>query len=109
MWLKSKPVRSERLRRSARGYPCTARIPGVCTGDSETTVLAHPPLANGGMATKGSDVLGAVICHACHQCIDGQAHRSVPREVRYECWIRAHQETLDMWVSQGLIAIKGAA
>lgn len=29
------------LRKAARGRECQVRIPGVCNGNSETSVLAH--------------------------------------------------------------------
>ncbi len=32
------------LRKAARGRECQVRIPGVCNGNPETTVLAHIPL-----------------------------------------------------------------
>ncbi|EHP0911263.1 DUF1364 family protein, partial [Escherichia coli] len=33
------------LRKAARGRECQVRIPGVCNGNSETSVLAHIRLA----------------------------------------------------------------
>lgn len=103
------PVRSQALRESARKRQCTARIPGVCNRNPETSVLAHSPIANGGMATKGNDSDGAIVCSECHDCIDGRSHHGVPRAEMLDCWIRARQETQQMWHDLGLIEIKGAA
>lgn len=33
------------LRKAARGRECQVRIPGVCNGNPETTILAHIRLA----------------------------------------------------------------
>ena len=107
---KEQPIRSQKLRRSAKGHPCTLRIPGICNGDADTSILAHPPIANGGWSMKASDEAGAICCSACHDVIDGRAkvHDLKPHEL-YECWIRGHQETLTYWRQMGLISIKGAA
>ena len=60
------------LRRYAEGKPCMVRLPGICSGDPMTVVLAHfrglPGL--GGMGQKPPDVLGAWACHDCHNEID---------------------------------------
>lgn len=106
---KEQPIRSQKLRRSAQGHPCTMRIPDVCNGDPETSVLAHPCVANGGMAWKASDEMGAIACSACHDCVDGRDHTWVPRSLLLECWIRGHQETLTYWRQMGLLSVRGAA
>lgn len=55
------------LRREARGRPCMVRIPLVCDGGGETTVLAHFRLAGTcGTAVKPPDRLGAWCCGPCH-------------------------------------------
>lgn len=107
MLLKDKPVRSERLRRSAQGQPCTLRLPGICEGDSATTVLAHPPVANGGMSIKGSDLDGAFACARCHDVLDKRQSSRLSLGEIYECWIRGAQETRAIWVQQGLVSVRG--
>ena len=57
-----------KLRESAKGQPCMVRIPGVCNGNQETTVLAH--LNGGGMGLKDRDVFGSFACSACHDIVD---------------------------------------
>ena len=108
MLTKQKPVRSKKLRDSARGEQCTLRIPGVCCGDPETVVLAHPPVANGGMGTKGSDIDGAFACHQCHDVLDGRTTNTVPLWEVYECFIRGAAETRARMVERGLIKVEGA-
>lgn len=61
------------LRKEAKGKPCMVRIPGICTGGGEDTVLAHYRLAGYcGTGLKPSDMMGAWACHACHDAVDGR-------------------------------------
>lgn len=107
---KTLPVRSKKLRGSARDRDCTLRLPGVCNFDSSTVVLAHSPIANGGTSTKGSDDHGAFACSACHAVIDShQPRRGLSLDEIYECWIRGTQETRDIWRTEGLLTVEGAA
>lgn len=61
------------LRRYAAGRACVARIPGVCNGNPETTVLAH--LKRGWCGSiKPPDICGVDACSDCHDVIDGRRH-----------------------------------
>lgn len=63
-------------RKEARGKECMVRIPGVCNGNPETTVLAHYRMAGySGMGLKPDDDLGAWCCSACHDICDSRTHR----------------------------------
>lgn len=69
------------LRKLARGRECAVRIPGVCNGDPETTVLAHFRLAGiSGMGIKSPDLIAAFACSACHDAIDRRAHTDLDRD-----------------------------
>ena len=58
-------------RKSAKGQPCMVRIPGVCNGNPETTVLAHYRLAGYcGTGLKPDDDMAAWSCSACHDECD---------------------------------------
>lgn len=105
MLLKNKPIKSKKLRESARGARCTLRIPGVCGGDTETTVLAHPPVANGGMGAKGSDLEGAFACWRCHDVLDARVKSSISRQEIFECFIRGSAETRAIWIQTGLVKV----
>lgn len=62
------------LREAARGKPCFVRLPGVCNGKPETTVLAHLPIAGtSGMGLKAVDLCATWACSSCHDVIDGRA------------------------------------
>ena len=64
------------LRDLARDKPCMVRLPGICNGDSATTVLAHYRLSGtcgGGM--KPDDWQGAWACSACHDEADRRTRK----------------------------------
>lgn len=63
------------LRQLARGKPCQVRIPGVCCGRDDTTVLAHLNMSGiSGRGLKAPDFLGAWACFECHRCIDSNGN-----------------------------------
>ena len=71
-----------RLRKAANGQMCTLGIPGVCSRDRATVVLAHLPRGLGtGMARKCPDIIGAWACHACHDELDGRTRHLFPDDV----------------------------
>ena len=60
-----------KLRQLARGKPCQVRVPNLCDGGGDTTVLAHYRLSGvSGMGIKSPDVCGAWCCGPCHTWID---------------------------------------
>lgn len=62
------------LRSFARDQPCSVRLPGVCSFDPATTVLAHiKRTGHGKMGGKGADLFGVHACNKCHDVIDGRA------------------------------------
>lgn len=69
-----------RLRKLARGQACMVRIPGVCNGNDETTVLAH--LNGGGMGMKRHDLHGAWACSDCHSWLDAGYAKNHSRDER---------------------------
>ncbi len=67
-------MRQTKLTKAARGRECQVRIPGVCNGNPETTVLAHYRLAGTcGVGKKPHDLQGAWCCSACHDACDGRS------------------------------------
>lgn len=70
---KSRPKMTP-LRKAAKGYECTIRIPCRCIdapGDRDTTVLAHYRLGTGG-GQKPDDMQAARACFVCHEIVDGR-------------------------------------
>jgi hypothetical protein len=90
---------STKLRNSARGQPCMFQIPGICNGDSSTTVLAHLPSEIKGLASKSDDFHAAFACSNCHEVFDN--HR-LSREESLFFSMRALQRTMRNWVDRGL-------
>ena len=57
------------------------RIPDVCNGNPETTVLAHVRIIGvSGMGMKSPDILGAWACSSCHDAIDRRAQMDLDRD-----------------------------
>lgn len=96
---------SKKLRDSARGRDCTLRLPGVCSHNPETTVLAHLPCGQKGMGMKGPDLLALFACGACHDRLD---FRMKGDDIDWRDILRALAETQMHWFETGLITVKGA-
>lgn len=78
---KSRPKMTP-IRKSAKGEECTLRFPGICNGDTETTVWCHANSydAGKGMGLKSRDEEGCYGCFACHAHLDGgYANTEMPR------------------------------
>jgi len=93
-----------RLRKSARGQPCLVRLPGVCNGNKETTVLAH--VNGGGMGMKNHDYNGAFCCSSCHDVLDGRVKSEFSDNLLRLWHWEGVSRTWDHWVETGLIEIK---
>lgn len=92
-----------KLRKSARGQSCTLRLPNVCNFNPETVVLAHiVTKGSSGMAMKSPDYMGCFSCSSCHDVIDKRNRQ----DYLYQDLLRAHLETLRVWVDAGLIEVK---
>ena len=90
-----------KIRKFAKGQECQVRIPGVCNGNPETTVLAH--LNGGGMGRKKHDIHGAFCCSDCHAALDGQTKTNYMFDL-LELWHRQGVErTQDILLREGLI------
>ncbi|MEW5607976.1 MULTISPECIES: DUF1364 domain-containing protein [Pseudomonas] len=73
-------MRQSKLTKAARGRECQVRIPGICNGNPETTVLAHYRMAGTcGVGSKPHDLQGAWACSTCHDACDGRI-KAVGRE-----------------------------
>lgn len=98
-------VRSQKARDAARGQACTIRLPFVCNGNPETTVLCHSNLGSDGkgMGIKASDDRAAFGCSSCHDVLDGRAplRGGLTRELVLVEFERAVEET------QGLLRMMG--
>jgi hypothetical protein len=103
-------IRSKKLRDSARGQVCTLNIARICNGNPETTILAHIPDGNGGMALKGHDISACFACSSCHDAIDGRHpyfQQGNNRDHYHWYLMRGLNRTLVAWIESGLINVKG--
>ena len=96
-----------RIRESARGEPCTVRIPGVCRANPDYTIWSHAPLgaAGKGRGIKALDLCGAYCCTACDAVIDGQAPMPAgyTRETALNDWFMGHMRSLVRLRQKGLV------
>ena len=95
-------IQSNKLRQSAKGRECTARIPGCCNGNPETVVLAHLPSGSKGVGMKGQDQIAIFACSSCHDRIDSRSKG----EIDWKDMLRALRETQEIWIAEGLMVIK---
>jgi hypothetical protein len=102
-------IRSQKVLRSAKGQPCSARFPGICNADPATTVWAH---LNGaafgkGMGIKAHDVLGFHACFACHSYYDtGHGTTAfLSDDVLLECVLSAVCETWVRLIQANIIIV----
>lgn len=69
-------LRSDEIRRCAKGMPCTLRIssfyPGFRCADESTVVGCHVKALGSGMSTKDTDLGLAFGCVHCHDILDGR-------------------------------------
>lgn len=96
-------IRSTKLRKHARGQPCTLRF-DCCDGGGETTVLAHIRDAHKGMGIKASDLSACYACGPCHDRLDREPHKIEPA-MFYWHQLRGLQETLEILVRDGLVVV----
>jgi len=98
-------VRQTKLTKAARGRDCQVRIPGVCNGNPETTVLAHYRMAGTcGVGIKPNDLQGAWACSACHDAVDSRSKTTFSQEELRFMHLEGVVRTLDILVSEGKVA-----
>lgn len=92
------------LRKLAKAQICRVRLPGVCNGNRETTVLAHVREGFYGMGVKPPDLCGVHACSSCHDAIDGRSRPKhlTPDEIT-KATLRALCEQLTWYADQGVV------
>ena len=94
-----------RLEKLARNQPCYLRLPTICNGNSETTVLCHIRRGNvGGTSIKPSPVCAVPMCFDCHNAYDSRTRTSYSRDELDSEALRALVQWLDyLWRHEYLI------
>lgn len=100
---KKNPVKSNKLRKSARGQDCTLSIPDVCNYNPETVVLCHFPSEIA--ASKSTDMSSGFGCSACHDVIDGRVPYDFEPGDKEYFMRRSQNRTHNVWLSMGLLKV----
>lgn len=96
------------LRKEAKGRECQVRIPGICTGENETVILAHYTSSwLRGMGSKPHDIFGAYCCAACHNAIDGRVRTNYSREQLRLMHAEGVLRTINILLKEGKICLIG--
>ncbi len=101
---KQQPIRSKKLRNAARGQQCTVNLPGICSYDRDTVVLAHLHDEVFGKGQKADDTSAIHACHTCHTAIDRGTH-GLSRADLLEMLLRALQRTIRHLVVSNIIIV----
>jgi len=102
-------IHSRKYLAGSKGETCKLRIPGVCTGDTETVIPAHIRDRHTGRGIKASDLSVTDACWACHEVFDGRAKMpdgfliTGPEWLHYA--LRGLQETLEGREAKGLLFV----
>lgn len=111
-------VRSDHVRKFAKGKPCTLRIasffPGYTCSSEETTVLVHLDDVGGkGTSTKVTDIGGCFGCDRCHAILSGVDWKTLEYIQENYPLALGHRiysslvETHAMLVDEGLLTVSG--
>lgn len=79
------------------------RIPGICNGNPETTVLCHVRMAGiTGTSTKAPDEIGAWGCSSCHDEVDRRSQKISFSEA-FHYLLEGVIRTLDVLIRRGIV------
>jgi len=98
-------AKQNKITKSARDEECTLQIFPYCNQDPATTVLAHLPCEDKGMAKKSPDWWSAYACSTCHGIIDGHIKTDLSQEEINKCMMRGKYRTMKRMIEKGLIKI----
>ena len=99
---RSGAVRSKKITDSARGQPCTMRLPGCL--DNQSVVFCHINDGTQGTGMKASDLSGFYGCANCHDAYDGRKDYPLGSSVfsKDADALRAMQETHRLMILNGV-------
>lgn len=99
-------TKQTKLTRAARGRECQVRVPGICNGNPETTVLAHFRMSGTrcGVGLKPNDLQGAWACSSCHDAIDGRRKTDFSSDELRIMHLEGMVRTIDILVGERVIA-----
>jgi hypothetical protein len=102
----------------ARGRPCQLRVPGECSSDPATTVLAHSNWHDKAGARKASDQYAVFACYACHTWLDQGRATGAEKQAAFAAGLgrmiraleaiaatgKAHERAAAQWALHRLLA-----
>jgi hypothetical protein len=92
------------LTKLARGEECLIRVPHVCNGNPETTVLCHVRMIGiSGFGLKAPDALAAYGCQACHDYVDGRTQGTHTHEERRAMLLEGMARTQYTLIHRGIL------
>jgi len=94
-----------KLRKSAKGQPCTLQIFPYCQEDRETVVLCHLNSLAKGMALKSQDYFAVYGCNICHDIIDRRRPTLIEKDEILKCQMRGLERTWAIMIDEGLIQV----
>lgn len=96
-----------KITKFAEGKNCTARIPGVCNHNPETSVWAHLNAIRwgSGKGVKVKDACGLIACSDCHDVIDGRVPSEHSAKYIMLCSYEGHMESLAMLIEEGVLLV----
>ena len=98
-------MKQNKITRSARDKPCTARIPGAGNHDPKTTVLGHAPFS-GKFGSRLHWWWSAFVCSDCHDILDGRSdHVKLTMREKDLIWFAAVHETQEYFIEEGLLKV----
>jgi hypothetical protein len=98
---------TKKLEKLARGQDCYMRLPGVCNGNPETTVLCHIRRGNlGGTGLKPLSLFALPMCSDCHDTYDARRRAKYSRTELDAEALRALGQWLDwLWKNEVVIVV----
>lgn len=98
------------LRKLAEGQSCTVRLPHICNGNPETTVLAHFRMIGiSSLGMKSPDLFGAFACSSCHDAIDRRSHAELDRDYVRLAHLEGVLRTQAWLIERGVVTISRRA
>ena len=91
--------------KSAKGKPCTVRIPGACNFNPETTVIAHVNSIRFGKGVGIKSAFGAFCCSSCHDVLDGRVPPTYTKDKLALMHYEGVLETLMTMEKEGLVKL----
>lgn len=95
-------MKSNKLRKSAKGQDCTMNVAGICNYNPETVVLAHINTDGAIMGGKSPDYSACFACCDCHAWLD---LNKGSEEDRLFYTRRAMVRTWGKWIDMGLVKV----